>query len=67
MVVRFWEARVASGRMEDALAWTNAVLHGRMKEATGYVSGEVFVADESGRLAAIATGTFMILPARSGR
>jgi len=46
MVVRFWEARVASGRLDDAVRWTNETLHARARERTGYVSGEVFVADE---------------------
>jgi len=46
MVVRFWEARVASGRLDDAVRWTNETLHARARERTGYVSGEVFVSDE---------------------
>ena len=46
MVVRFWEARVAPGCLDAALAWTTDVLHERLRAANGYVSGEVFVADE---------------------
>lgn len=46
MVVRFWEARIAAGRLDDALSWTKATLLARAKERPGFVSGQVFVADE---------------------
>jgi len=47
MVVRFWEARIAAGRLDDALRWTKETLHPRMADRPGFVSGQVFVAENA--------------------
>jgi acyl-CoA thioesterase len=60
--------------VEAKINYLSAVRGGRLRAEASVIQkgGRVAVAeakatDESGRLAAIATGTFMILPARSGR
>lgn len=45
-VVRFWEARVASGRLEDAVAWVRSALEARAAALDGFTGSELFVADE---------------------
>ena len=45
MIVRFWEARVEPGRLDDALAWVRDTLLAAAAARDGYDSGEVFVAD----------------------
>jgi len=47
-VARFWEARVADGRLADARAWVRDVLAVRAAAHEGFVGAEVFVADASG-------------------
>ena len=45
MIVRFWEARVAPGRLDDAVSWVCDWLRPRAKLIDGFVSDELFVAD----------------------
>ncbi len=46
MIVRFWEARVEAGRLDEATVWTRDTLLAAAAARAGFASGEVFVADE---------------------
>ena len=46
MIVRFWEARVEPGRLDDALTWVRGTLLAAAQSTAGFVSSDVFAADE---------------------
>jgi hypothetical protein len=43
--IRFWEARVAPGRLDDASAWVRDWLQARAALIDGHAGSELFVAD----------------------
>jgi hypothetical protein len=51
VAIRFWEARVAPGRLDDAVAWVEAWLRARAALIDGHAGSEVFVADGDEQLA----------------
>jgi hypothetical protein len=46
MLVRFWEARVEPGRLEEASTWVRGTLFVRAANEPGFDSGEVFLSEE---------------------
>ena len=46
MIVRFWEARVEAGRLDDATVWARDTLLAAASARAGFASGELFGADE---------------------
>ena len=46
MIVRFWEARVEPGRLDDAVRWVRDTLLVRATARDGFDSYELFIADE---------------------